>query len=135
MKKFTVYTRKANSEPVSGVTIVDLLPIGREDAISRSLLIAKCSEHGLINPDNSEEQKDREMRRLLEQARLDYTILNLSNWKGYYRPSSDDLLDLQRYIRQEEKRAKAVFKNIKKAKALYEDYKRGRIVEGGREAK
>lgn len=129
MKRFYSYVRKNIAVSGFNVSIVDLIPVGGENAISRPFLVAKCAEQGLINPDNSAEGKDREMRKLLEQARIDYTILNLSNGKGYYRPSRDDLMDLQRYIRQEEKRAKAVFKNIKRAKALYEDYRRGRIAE------
>ena len=36
-------------------------------------------------------------------------------------------MDLKRYIRQEEKRAKSTFKNLAMAKKLYEDYKHGRI--------
>lgn len=35
------------------------------------------------------------MRKLIEQARRDYTILNLSNGQGYYRPSRNDLQDLR----------------------------------------
>ena len=69
------------------------------------------------------------MRRLVKKARIDWTILNLSDGDGYYRPTHDDLLDLRRYIRQEENRGKAVFKNIQNAKKLYEDLKAGRLNE------
>ena len=67
------------------------------------------------------------MRELISKARIDYTILNLSDGNGYYRPSKDDLLDLQRYIKQEEKRAISTFKSLEMAKKLYEDYKSGRL--------
>lgn len=107
--------------------IADLIPVGRENAISRKMLVAMCVSNGLI--DGKISDKDRVMRSLIEQARRDYTILNLSNGKGYYRPSLEDLQDLQRYIRQEERRAKSTFRNLTRAKELYEDYKAGRIVE------
>ena len=111
------------------ITIIDLIPTGRDNAISRDYLVILCVSKGLVDWKLSLESRDRAMRRLLEKARLDYTILNLSDGEGYYRPSRDDLQDLQRYIRQEENRAKSTFRNISNAKALYEDYKRGRLTE------
>lgn len=104
--------------------IIDLIPIGRENAISRKLLTQKCLASGLI--DGECKDADRQMRKLLERARLDCTILNLSDGNGYYRVSHSDLMDLQRYIRQEDKRAKSSFRNHTLARKLYEDYKVGR---------
>lgn len=126
MERFAVYTPKATSTPPA-ITIVDLIPIGRDNAISRDYLVTLCVQNGLVDDNKNPESKDRAMRRLLEKSRLDYTILNLSNGEGYYRPSREDLQDLQKYIRQEESRAKATFRNISNAKALYEDYMHGRI--------
>lgn len=126
METFNYYVKKG-SQHKETITIVDLIPVGRDNAISRSALTQLCISHKLI--DESATDKDRAMRNLLSRARLDYTILNLSDGSGYYRPSHDDLLDLQRYIRQEESRAKATFKNLSMAKKLYEDYKAGRLNE------
>lgn len=126
MERFAVYTPKATSTPPA-ITIVDLIPIGRDNAISRDYLVTLCVQNGLVDDNKNPESKDRAMRRLLEKSRLDYTILNLSNGEGYYRPSREDLQDLQKYIRQEESRAKATFRNISNAKALFEDYMHGRI--------
>ena len=92
-------------------------------AIKRKDRVAKCLRLGLVEGKDA----DRNTRRLIENARIDYTILNLSDGKGYYRPTKDDLQDLQRYIRQGESRARANFKNISMAKALYEDFKAGRL--------
>ena len=128
MKRFAVYTPKATPTPPA-VTIIDLIPTGRDNAISRDYLVTLCVQKGLVDQKLRPESRDRAMRRLLEKARLDYTVLNLSRGEGYYRPSRDDLQDLQRYIRQEENRAKSTFRNISNAKALYEDYKRGRLTE------
>lgn len=128
MERFAVYTPKATPTPPA-VTIIDLIPTGRDNAISRDYLVTLCVQKGLVDQKLRPESRDRAMRRLLEKARLDYTVLNLSRGEGYYRPSRDDLQDLQRYIRQEENRAKSTFRNISNAKALYEDYKRGRLTE------
>lgn len=76
--------------------------------------------------EDSVKDKDRAMRLLIQKDRKDFVILNLSNGDGYYRISKDDMQDLQRYIRQEEKRAKSSFRNIKLARALYEDLLHGR---------
>ena len=124
MIKFVVYTKDVEKkEPL--ITIADLIPIGRENAINRNSLTELCVSFGLI--DERIKDKDRLMRELISKARIDYTILNLSDGNGYYRPSKDDLLELQRYIRQEEKRAISTFKNLEMAKKLYEDYKSGRL--------
>lgn len=104
---------------------VDLIPVGRDNAISRQLLTQKAVFYGLI--DKKCKTQDRTMRRLLEKTRLDFTVLNLSDGNGYYRPSRDDLMDLNRYIRQEESRAKATFRNLSMAKKLYADYKAERV--------
>lgn len=125
MQKFSIYTKKAKEEKKPALTIIDLIPVGRDNAISRQILVEKCVSIGLVP--NKAVDKDRMMRRLLEKARLDCTILNISNGNGYYRVSREDLQDLQRYIRQEDNRAKAAFRNHALAKKLYEDYKAGRI--------
>lgn len=122
METFTIYQKVATPKP-SIISIADLIPIGRENAIKRNELLARCVEAQIAFT-------DRMMRKEIEKAKRDFVILNHSKGKGYYRPSIEDMQDLQRYIRQEEKRAKSTFKNIKRAKALYEDYKHGRVEEG-----
>ncbi len=126
MERFFIYQPKGTHQPHVH-TIVDYIPIGRDNAISRASLLYCCVRDGLISGELKPTGQDRAMRKLIEKARVDYTILNLSNGKGYYRVSLEDLQDLQRYIKQEEKRAKSTFKNISMAKKLYEDYKAGRI--------
>ena len=127
METFGMYQRKASGKQVT--TIADLIPVGRENAIGRKTLVALCVANRLVADDVID--KDRTMRQLIQKARIDYVILNLSNGDGYYRASKDDVQDLQRYIRLEEKRAKAAFRNLKKAKALYEDYKHERVGDDG----
>lgn len=107
--------------------IAELIPIGRNNAIKREKLVERCVGAGLVDPNAKESTKDRATRELIRKARREYVILNLSDGDGYYRVSREDMQDLQRYIRQEENRAKASFKNLSLAKKLYEDYKHGRI--------
>lgn len=107
---------------------IDLIPLGSENAISRAKLVEYACVVGLV-PEHTKD-KDRYVRGLIEKARRDFVILNNQNGGGYYRCSSEDLMELKRYIKQEESRAKTVFVNLKKARALYEDYANGRIEEG-----
>lgn len=125
MEHFFMYVPKGNGHVPEKDDIIDLIPIGRDNAISRKVLVQLCVNKGLIEEDVKD--KDRVMRKLIEKARMNYTILNLSDGSGYYRVSKDDLQDLNRYIRQEEHRAKATFKNLSMAKKLYEDYRTGRL--------
>lgn len=127
MEHFFMYVPKGNGEKEEH-SIVDLIPVGRNNAISRKSLLQLCVQNGLIESDKTYVSQDRRMRNMIEKARVNYTILNLSDGHGYYRPTKDDLQDLQRYIRQEEKRAKSTFKNLSMAKRLYEDYKAERII-------
>ena len=123
METFSLYQKKASG--TTRFTIADLVPVGRENAISRKMLTQLCLQNSLI--DDSVKDKDRAMRNLLEKDRRDFVILNLSTGEGYYRPTVEDIQDLQRYIRQEESRAKASFRNLKMARALYEDFKHSRL--------
>lgn len=125
MKNYCIETPKGQQKPPA-LTIIDFIPVGRDNAIKRAELTRLCVQYGLIGK-SSPTNEDRAMRRLIERARRDYTILNVTDGKGYYRVSIKDLQDLQRYIRQEDSRAKAAFINHKMAKKLYEDYIHGRI--------
>ena len=79
METFYIDTKRVERSPTQ-ISIVDLIPVGRENAISRNSLIEKCVVFGLI--DRTQSDKDREMRRLVQKARNDYTILNLSEGNG-----------------------------------------------------
>lgn len=129
MQRFYTYVPKGNGNAQKDLPIIELVPIGRDNAITRKTLINRCIASGLISSGVKKSTADREMRDLLANAKKEgYTILNLSDGNGYYRLTSgykaslEEIQDLQRYIRQEENRGKVIFKNISVAKALYEDY-------------
>lgn len=102
-------------------SIIDLIPIGMENAISRAQLTKLCLDCGLIDLDATD--PDREMRKLLQKAKLDWAILSLPGG-GYYQPNvnkAEDVAALRRYAKREEKRAISIFKTLKKARAVLDD--------------
>lgn len=125
MTTFHAYVKKTKNDVVPAITIIDLIPFGKENAISRKRLLQECITKGLVEDTISD--PDRKMRQLIEKARIDYVILNCSDGAGYYRPNKEDILELQKYIRQEDNRGKQTFRNLKLAKRLYEDYKHERF--------
>lgn len=107
-------------------SIIELIPYGRENSISRKFLTAVCVDTGLI--ESTHIDKDREMRNLLKEARRDNVVLYAEDG-GYFRPTEKETVDLAHYIATEEKRAKSTFESIKTAKALLEDLRHGRLSE------
>lgn len=126
MERFAVCTPKATPTPPA-VTIIDLIPVGRDNAISRDYLVTLCVQHGLVKENLKD--KDRAMRDLVGEARKEYVVLNLSDGNGYYRPTLKEFMDLQRHIRQIRSRINKEEERLKPELALYEDYKRGRLTE------
>ena len=88
MQRFYIYTPKAIGVSTDPHPIVNLIPVGRDNAISRKELLRACVTAGLVKS----KQNDRAMRELIKKARMDYVILNLSNGKGYYRLDSGGIL-------------------------------------------
>lgn len=102
------------------MTVADLIPYGSENAISRDNLLDKCYRLGLAT-------NDRQMRKLIEDARKSFVILNLSDGRGYFRPKKSDKEKLRHYVAQERDRSIAISRNLKMANALLEDMEYGRI--------
>lgn len=86
------------------MNIAEFIPIGKENAISRSQLVKLT---GL---------SDRIIRDMIALERRNTAILNLQNGAGYYIPSESDRADIERYVRQEEARAKSIFWSLRGAK-------------------
>lgn len=79
------------------IKIVDYIPFGKENAISRQQLERVT---GL---------SDRDVREAISLARRNTVILNLSNGKGYFQPiqgEDDDLV--VKYFKQEDSRLKRI---------------------------
>jgi len=78
------------------MTIVDYIPYGQQNAISRQQL---RNVTGL---------SDREMRRYIELERREHAILNAQDGSGYFRPSPDEKPLVTRWIRQERHRSQQI---------------------------
>lgn len=85
-------------------SIIDYIPFGHENAISRRELAQLT---GL---------NDRHMRECIMQERRHTPILNMQDGSGYFRPDMNDSGDvalLRAYKKQEESRAKAIMWALK----------------------
>ena len=79
------------------IKIVDYIPFGKENAISRQQLERVT---GL---------SDRDVREAISMARRNTVILNLSNGKGYFQPIQGEEDDLVvKYFKQEDSRLKRI---------------------------
>ena len=87
------------------MNIAEFIPVGKENAISRSQLVKLT---GL---------SDRIVRDMIALERRNTAILNLQNGAGYYIPSESEKADLERFIKQEEARAKSIFWSLRGAKS------------------
>lgn len=100
--------------------IENLIPKGKNNAISRMELLNRCILHGLAT-------NDRAMRRLIEEARQENVIINGQTGSGYYIPDKDDIAELRHYIAQERCRSISINKNLKMASNLLADMESNRI--------
>lgn len=106
-------------------SIVDLIPEGHDNAIGHELLTAKCINFGLI-PGNVKDA-DRHMRKLLHDAKLQTSIVNLQDGKGYFKPTKDDMDLLLIYVRQEKARLRNVARPLRYTEKLLADFQAGRM--------
>lgn len=98
------YTLKI--EGVKKMDIVSLIPIGYENAITRSEL---CTLTGL---------PDRKVRDMIFQARRETPIINLQDGKGYFIPSENDRAHVEKFVKQETARLKSVGWALKSARGF-----------------
>ena len=90
------------------INIVDFIPEGYEKAISRKDL---CCITGL---------SDRVVRSLIEEARRENIIISNNDGSGYWlypeHPTDTEKQLLQRYVKQQESRAKSIFYALRPAR-------------------
>ena len=132
METFYIYTPKAtgNRSPDKIEILVSFIKYGKENAIKRAELTKKCVESGIISS-KDEDNQDRAMRRLLNRARVDYSIsiTNDGDGKGYYRPTKADLKLLSKNNKTSKKKAISSFVGNKVNVAMEDDFKHGRMEE------
>ena len=108
------------------LTIIDLIPSGKECAISRECLVRKADLAGLI-PEGIKD-KDRYVRLLISEARNHDVIVSKPSG-GYYVPQAADLPELRKYVRQEKARAFDILATVSYAERVCEDLDHGRLTE------
>lgn len=123
----SVPVAKGKHKPDKIDIFVGLFTPGKENAIKRADLVQRCIAVGLIGKDTKD--PDRAMRKILERVKVDYNvqITNDGDGEGYYIPTHKESLQLARNNRREDKRARSTFRNNKGNKALYADYRAGRL--------
>ena len=109
----------------TATSIIELIPEGHDNAIGHKLLTAKCIANGLIP--NRIKDADRYMRRLLHDAKLEASIVNMQDGKGYFRPTKDDMELLLTYVRQEKARQRNVARSFRFTERLLADFQAGRM--------
>ena len=100
--------------------IIDLIPKGSDNAISRESLLDKCILFGIA-------LNDRAMRKAIEDARKSVTILNMQDGRGYFLPGKNDQDKLRHYINQEHDRSISILRNLKMANNLLSDMENNRL--------
>jgi hypothetical protein len=78
------------------MNIIDFIPFGKENAISRKRL---CTLYGT---------PDRVMRKQIENERGEHAILNAQDGGGYFRPLPKEKPLVERWLRQERSRGRSV---------------------------
>ena len=86
------------------IDILEYIPVGKKNAISRECLRQMTN----LN--------DRDMRKLISVARRTTPILNSQDGIGYYIPADDEKSEVEAFIKQESKRARTIFYNLKGAR-------------------
>lgn len=85
------------------MNLEDIIPVGKENAISRNMLRTRS---GL---------SDRAMREQISETRRYVPIINDQSGIGYYIPdieSQEDIMAAEKFLKQEEGRAKSIFWSI-----------------------
>ena len=90
--------------------IVNLIPYGKENAITRTAL---CNITGLT---------DRDVRRRIAEDRKTSVILSVDGGKGYFRPTETEFEEVEVWIKKETARAKSTFEGLKAARDSVKKY-------------
>ncbi len=99
---------EAAGEIAVSLNVGRIIPLGRENAVKRTTL------------SNQLGRTDREVRKWIEGLRREIPILNFQDGRGYFQP--DNIKDVERWIRQEEKRIRMIQASLTGAKRWCERY-------------
>ena len=96
--------RSRRKEPVMDEGwIINYIPYGMKNAVDRYKLQELTG------------RSDRDNRRAISAARKQTVILSREDGGGYYRPTADEIAEIEKYIKQEKSRALTVLTNLRTA--------------------
>lgn len=78
--------------------VTDLIPFGFENAIYRRDLVNEATRSGLVESSNY--SADRQVRKLMQDAKENGTVILHRPDGGYYQPTGKDAGQIRRYISQ-----------------------------------
>lgn len=90
--------------------IVDYIPFGRENAVTRAQLRSRTGID------------DRTIRDMIAAARRDTVILNMQDGKGYFRPLPEERHLVEAYAKQETARLKSIGWSLKAARQMLKNW-------------
>lgn len=106
-----------------------LIPLGHKNAKSLDEMVRIFCLNEVIDDEWSADYKRRQTRRIISRVGIDYTVCNLQDGYGYFRPTKEDKDAFRKWISQEEHRAKIIGRRLQKGKKLFEDYMKDRCDE------
>lgn len=90
--------------------IVDYIPFGRENAVTRAQLRSRTGID------------DRTIRDMIADARRDTVILNMQDGKGYFRPLPEERHLVEVYAKQETARLKSIGWSLKATRQMLKNW-------------
>lgn len=90
--------------------IVDYIPFGRENAVTRAQLRSRTGID------------DRTIRDMIAAARRDTVILNMQDGKGYFRPLPEERHLVESYAKQETARLKSIGWSLKATRQMLKNW-------------
>lgn len=90
--------------------IVDYIPFGRENAVTRAQLRSRTGID------------DRTIRDMIANARRDTVILNMQDGKGYFRPLPEERHLVEAYAKQETARLKSIGWSLKATRQMLKNW-------------
>ena len=93
---------------MENVNIVDYIPIGKKNAVTRLKLRIATG------------MSDRSMRDAIAEAREHTPIIADKFGRGYYIPTEEELPEARCFLEQEKHRAKSIFRSMKALRAFVE---------------
>lgn len=114
------------SEILDVERVASIIPKGHENALNLNQIVALFENQGWLD---DVKDKERTARRIIERTGYEYTICNLQDGKGYFRPTKKDTTDFRRWILQEESRLAKISKRLSVGRKLFEDFLKERLDE------